>query len=231
MSQSVIRVNSFHDIDSIFCINFERYDVIEFSYGGFKIDTFINYMFDQGDTTDVFDCIFCLENLKYKKLIGTSAGAILLGLVLLDIYSEFTIHDNIMTVVHWFRSSVQESDFIPHYFSLGVAQKTLLAVLKENIPQSLLQLTLNDLAKKIPLGYIPELMYFELPQRLKACEATCSIFDAMKRSSDVFGVNDGGISQILPGYSPIYRHHRAIVFSVCEEYRSVCTKFDVVLLL
>lgn len=231
--EATFRIKTFSNVEQfIRNLPLDNYGIIEFSYGGFNIDYFIKYLFNpekEMQPTRLFHHIFNKKNLITKKFVGVSAGAIMLGLILLDLLSEFQIHQDIVYIIKWFQTNVNKTPSIFHYYSLGVKQKEVLSVIQKSIPKNYLNLTILDITNKLGMGYYPEFIYFELPNKIVPCPVETTIFDAIFKSSDVFGIKDGGFSQQIPGYQPLYTHPKALVFAISNDYQSICVDFDTIL--
>lgn len=206
------------------------YDIIEFSYGGFNVDYFIQHMFNYDDDmqpTSMYYWLFNRRNFNTKKYVGVSAGAIFLGLVLLDRVSGHTILHEIRDIVKWFRTYIDKNPRF-YYYSLGTTQKEVLSIIQKCIPKDLLDLTIRQVAEKLDLCYHPGFIYFDLPNKIVECGPDTTVYDAMYKSSDVFGIKDGGFSQTFPGYQPLYDVPNALVLSISPCYKSVCVHYDII---
>lgn len=208
-------------------IDYRQYGVFEFSYGGFQIKHFIRLFFDSNDgPTNIFRCVFSRKHLSEKKFLSTSAGSILLGLVFMNMISGYTLNKQIFKIIRWFEEKLQDKKHAVHYYSLGMAQKEFMACVSNEIPQRYLHMSLSEISKHLKLGYVPEFMHFKFPNTVEPCKGDTTVIEAIRRSSDVFGINDGGISQVLPGFVPLYRYPKALVFSITDEYKPLCLNHD-----
>lgn len=215
--------------DMILNLNFEKYGILEFSYGGFRIKNFLKIFFtSENNPSKIYKCVFSKKNLREKKFISTSAGSILLGLIFINMISDYSLNLQIFKIIKWFQEKIQDKNHTIHYYSLGIVQKEFMTSIVNEIPQEYLQLTVGNIAKKLNMGYLPEFIYYVFPKTILPCDENTSILDAIKKSSDVFGINDGGISQIVPGYIPMYKYPKALVFSITDEYKPLCQNSDVI---
>lgn len=203
--------------------NLKDYNVFEFSYGGNKLNKFLKFFTkNNGDLADVFYCVFNDYNLQNKMFVGTSAGAIFLGLVLLNAVSEYKHTKQIFLLF----KHVETSTHFSKYLSITVAllQKEFVSMLGKNFPKAYLNLTLSELKSRLNMRYPPYFIYFEFPNEVKVCSENETLLDAMFKSSDIFGMKDGGFYHYLQSSPPM--EGKSLVFSVNHDYKPLCKKHD-----
>lgn len=214
--------------DMILHLNFDKYGIFEFSYGGFRIKNFLKVFFtSENNPSKIYKCIFSKKYMREKKYISTSAGSILLGLIFMNMVSEYKLNHQIFKIIKWFQDKIQNKTPTIHYYSLGIVQKEFMTCIANEIPSEYLQMSVGTIATTLHMGYLPEFIYYTFPNTITPCDANTTIMDAIKKSSDVFGINDGGISQIVPGYIPLYKYPKALVFAITDEYKPLCQSADI----
>lgn len=208
--------------EEIFRLDMNRYQAIEFSYGGSKMIKFFNFFFEANAPTKLYYKIFSLDVIRHKILIGTSAGAIFLGLMLLNAAGNHMYTNQICFI--WKNCQI---NIMSKFSSLSVAliQKEFISLLYNNLPEKLLKMTLSELKETLKLNYYPYFIYHSFP-KLKICEGETSLIDAMFKSSDIFGFRDGGFYYYLQTLPPFVGIH-SLVFSVTKSYKHLTESADV----
>lgn len=207
-------------------LNLEKYDILEFSFGGTNVVGYINFFFnDDGSPNDLILKILSPKNLMTKKIVCTSAGSIFIGLFLLNMYDNFKQSYQINELIKWFNKN-KISNNVLYYFSLGTLQKEFLSQLCSTFPKKLLNLTIKEICEKNNLGYHPNFMYFDLKD-IKYCTPETTIIDAINISSNIFDISDGGYFQFIKNQNPIYFNPKSIVFSVSRSYKSFYDNADI----
>lgn len=207
-------------------ININLYDGYEFSYGGTKIINFMNFFFHENkEPNQKFKIVFSPDNLSSKIYVATSAGAIFLGMALLNIISDYSLNSSIINIITTASTYAPKNSSMFYYFSLATIQKEFFSTVIKYLPIEYQKITIQDVVNRLGMAHKPNFMYYKF-NKTEACGENMTVIDAIQKSSDIMGIRDGGFSQILPGFQPIYKFPKFLLFSVTDHYTSLAENHD-----
>lgn len=214
-----------------YTFDFRQYNIFEFSYGGSSIVNYLNFFYDNLKLpNDRYKAVFSKNNIQNKKIVATSAGAIFVGLTLLNIVSDFRLNGIILDVIKYASENLPSKNFL-YYLSLATAQKEFLSKLIEVLPLEYSTMTIADVVEKLDMKFDPGIVCYKFPNSVRFCDRKTSIVDAIQQSSDILGGRDGGFSQLFNSSLTIFDDQsKALVFSVTKYYKPMTPNYDLVYL-
>lgn len=210
-------------------LNFFEYDLIEFSYGGVDIFKLYELFYENNQPNNLFKNIFSNRNLENIYFAGTSAGAIFLGISLLNVLSGFTITSEINLLYEWLKEKCdldQSKYSINYLLTLGSNQKEFISLVSKTIPKNLTSLSLKSIKEKLNMISIPLFLIYSFPENLKFCNENTSLLEAINFSSDIYGLQDGAYINYIYYLKPIF-NGKALVFNIsATKAISICSSYD-----
>lgn len=210
-------------------INFNEYDIIEFSYGGSNIIHFINLLYDdKGNPTDACKVIFSKNNLKKIKFVGSSAGCIILLFTFFNILKNYTLSHVICFLNDWMvNQNIDRSDFL-YGIKLANMQRDFISILSEKVPE-LCTTTLASLCKTVGIFYTPSFFTYNVVQGRKVCEESEFLIDIMNASSNIMGIQDVGIYDVfmMKNQPILFKNKKGLLINVSSsDFKGCCDIYD-----